>query len=91
MVRGSMGSTEMLDEPCRGSPRGGGKIGNIGIEMATLEGDGLFGMDRPLVGSERLVGNGQVIAESDNEEQGRWTDKPDIRTRLIFHEHLDRA
>ncbi len=59
--------------------------------MAALQGHQALGRQGALIGGQRLVGDGEVVAQRHHQEQGRRADLGDVGAGLVADEQLDRA
>src|SRR5450755_1017552 len=81
----------MLNEPiCRGMRRRI-KACDIGVKVAARQGDEQLWSKRTLIRSDGQISHCKMVAQSDNHQQWRRADEPNIAARLVLHEHLDRT
>ena len=82
---------EMGNEPISSRRRSFLEIFHVGVEMASGHCDEFLWLKRAFLGSERLVGDGQVVTKSYNHEERCRADEFDVGSGLVFGEHLDGA
>src|SRR6185369_8371029 len=81
--------TEVFDKPIFSGTRGAAKVANVCIEMTAIKSNEFFRMHSPLICTECLIGNREMISKGYHEQQWRGADESDVGSRLIPREHLD--